>query len=352
MSPSSRPTLKDVAARAGVSITTVSVVLNKQRDGVRVPESTRDRVQKAAEELGYQPNETARGLRRRSSQAIGFLSDEVTTTPFAVAMLAAAQDEAADNGQLLFTLNIGKSPSQADLQRAVDSLVQHQVSSLVVAHMYHKEVDPIPSLPDSTVFLNCRATSGHFRSIVPDETTAAYTATRELIDNGHRRIAYLDDATGTAASKLRLAGYFQALTEAGITPDPDLHVRVTPLVAGGVRGGELLDLPEDVRPTGVFCFNDRAAMGFYRAVRQRGLSVPNDISVVGFDDQEFIASELDPPLTTMQLPHAGMGKLAIKVLLGQDTSYVAWEPNGDGKVVRMQCPIVRRESVAPPPAAG
>lgn len=349
MSASSRPTLKDVAARAGVSITTVSVVLNKQREGVRVPESTRERVRKAAEELGYQPNEMARGLRRRSSQAIGFLSDEVTTTPFAVAMLAAAQAEAAGNGHLLFTVNTGRSPNDADMQQAVDSLVQHQVSALVVAHMYHKEVRPTPGLPAGTVFLNCRATSGPYRSIIPAEEAAAHAATRELLDHGHTRIAYLDDDTGTTASTLRLAGYRRALEEVGITPDRRLHLKVAPLAAGGVRGGELLDLPDDVRPTGVFCFNDRTAMGFYRAVRQRGLRVPQDVSVVGFDDQEFIASELDPPLTTMQLPHAAMGKLAIQAVLGKDTSSAVWEADGDGQVVRMSCPLIRRESVVAPP---
>ncbi len=350
MAATSRPTLKDVAARAGVSITTVSVVLNKQRDGVRVPESTRERVQKAAEELGYQPNEMARGLRRRSNQAIGFLSDEVTTTPFAVAMLAAAQDEAARNGHLLFTVNIGRNPTDADMQQAVDSLVQHQVTSIVVARMYHQEVAPIPSLPVGTIFVNCRATSGAFRSIVPAETAAAYAATNELIAHGHRRIGYLDDDTGATASRLRLTGYRMALQEAGITPDPRLHIRVAPLAAGGVRGGELLDLPVSERPTGVFCYNDRMAMGFYRAARQHGLSVPGDISVVGFDDQEFIASELDPPLTTMQLPHAEMGKLAISALLGQDTSYAAWQADGEGETALIECPLVRRESVAPPRA--
>lgn len=348
MSPSSRPTLKDVAARAGVSVTTVSVVLNKQRDGIRVPESTRERVRQAADELGYQPNEMARGLRRRSSQAIGFLSDEVTTTPFAVAMLAAAQDEAARNGHLLFTVNTGRAPSDADMQRAVDSLVQHQVSALVVAHMYHKEVVPIPGLPEATVFLNCRATTGTHRSIIPAETAAAEAATHELLDQGHTRIAYLDDDTGTTASALRHAGYLRALEQAGITPDPRLHIKVSPVAAGGVRGGELLDLPDEVRPTGVFCFNDRTAMGFYRAARQRGLRVPEDISVVGFDDQEFIASELDPPLTTMRLPHAAMGTLAIRAVLGQDTSYAGWQADGDGQVAMIECPLVRRDSVAAP----
>jgi LacI family transcriptional regulator len=112
-----------------------------------------------------------------------------------------------------------------------------------------------------------------------------------------------------------------------------------------VHGGELLDLPDDVRPTGVFCFNDQVAMGFYRAARHRGLSVPYDISVIGFDDQEFIASELDPPLTTMRLPHAEMGKLAVQALLGHDTSSASWQPNGNGEVARLECPLVRRASV-------
>jgi LacI family transcriptional regulator len=343
--PPSRPTLKDVAAHAGVSITTVSVVLNKQRDGVRVPEATRERVQKAADELGYRPNEMARGLRRRSSQAIGFLSDEVTTTPFAVAMLAAAQTEAARNGYLLITVNVGRSPSEADMERALDSLLQHQVSSVVVARMWHQEVEPLPGLPETAIFLNCRATSGAFRSIIPAETSAAYTATRELLAHGHRRIAYLEDSAGMVAAGLRYDGYRQALAEAGISPDPRLHRYVMARVSGGVHGGDVLDLPDDVRPTGVFCFNDQVAMGFYRAARQRGLSVPHHISVIGFDDQEFIASELDPPLTTMRLPHAEMGKLAIHALLGHDTSSASWQPNGNGEVARLECPLVRRASV-------
>jgi LacI family transcriptional regulator len=223
--------------------------------------------------------------------------------------------------------------------------VQHQVSSLVVAHMFHKEVEPLPGLPETTVFLNGRALSGSFRSIIPSETSAAYAATRELLAHGHRRIAYLGDNTGLVASVLRYDGYRQALEEAGISPDPRLRLGVLPRVSGGVQGGQLLDLPDDVRPTGVFCFNDQVAMGFYRAARHRGLSVPYDVSVIGFDDQEFIASELDPPLTTMRLPHAEMGKLAIQTLLGHDTSSTSWQANGDGKVARLQCPLVRRASV-------
>jgi LacI family transcriptional regulator len=99
-----RPTLKDVAQAAGVSVTTASVVLNDRREGIRVPEATRRRVQQAAEDLSYRPNILARSLRAQESRTIGFISDEVTTTPFAVSMLAAAQDEAARHGYLLFVV--------------------------------------------------------------------------------------------------------------------------------------------------------------------------------------------------------------------------------------------------------
>jgi LacI family transcriptional regulator len=346
-----RATLKDVARAAGVSITTVSVVLNKKREGIRVPESTRERVVQAARELGYQPNEMARSLRSRTSQAIGFISDEVTTTPFAVAMLAAAQEVAAANGHLLIAVNVGFEPRPDVVSEALDSLMRHQVSAVVYACMCHQLVDPVAALPEGTVFVNARATGGAFRSIVPDERRAARNAVRELLEHGHRRIAYLDEDTGVVASRLRLQGYLEALAEYDVEPDPRLHVKTTAMVRGGVRGGDLIDLPDGERPTGISCFNDRMAMGLYRGARQRGMRVPDDLSVVGFDDQEFIASELDPPLTTMRLPHREMGKLAVEAVLGRDTAYAGWESGeGGASLALVDCPIVRRDSVAAAPA--
>ena len=152
------------------------------------------------------------------------------------------------------------------------------------------------------------------------------------------------------AHRLRLAGYHEAMAEYGVVPDPRLHLSSQATVAGGVEGGALLDLPPDVRPTAVFCFNDRMAMGLYRAARHRGLHVPGDLSIVGFDDQEFIASELDPPLTTMRLPHAEMGRLAIESVLGLDTEYAGWQPGPveGSSVAMLECPVVERQSVAPP----
>jgi LacI family transcriptional regulator len=349
MGTPNRPTLKDVAREAGVSITTASVVLNDKRDGgVRVTESTRARVRHVADELGYRPNQMARGLRQRTSRAIGFVSDRVTTTPFAVAMLAGAQDAASEQGHLLFVVNATGPDGGLLLAEAVDELVTHQVSRFVVAAMGHRPIDPSPGLPESTVFVNAFATRGAHRSIVPDERGAGRAAAEELLDQGHRRIAYLDDDSGTVASPLRFQGYVDALRAAGVEPDPRLHIQLPPCRPGGEHGGELLDLDPEVRPTAVFCFNDRAAMGLYRAARSRGLEVPEDLSVVGFDDQEFIAPELQPGLTTMRLPHEEMGRLAVRVALGLDTPDTEWQAEGEGTITRVACPIVRRASVGPP----
>lgn len=344
-----RPTLKDVARRAGVSVTTASVVLNDKREGVRVTDATRQKVQAAAGALGYAPNNVARGLRTRSSRTIGFVSDDVTTTPFAVSMLAAAQEEASRHDHLLFVVQLGEDAPDEVRRRAVDLLHQQQATGVVYATMYHRIVTPPPGLPARTVFLNAQAASGNHVSIVPDDYQGAHDAVSELLVHGHRRIAFLDDSTRPVASGLRYRGYLDALAAHGVEADPRLHLEAAPFVRGGLEAGRFFDLPERERPTGLFCYCDRQAMGAYRAARQRGLAIPRDLSVVGFDDQEYIASELDPGLTTMRLPHREMGRLAIRLLLGDPGQATAADVPD---VRRMHVDLVRRDSVAAPRAGG
>lgn len=347
MATTRRPTLKDVAQAAGVSTTTASVVLNDVRDGVRVPDATRHRVQQAAEDLGYRPNILARSLRTQTTRTIGFVSDEVTTTPFAVAMLAAAQDEASRRGYLLFVVNLGPNAPLALQEQAIDQLAQHQVGHFIYGCMYHRVVDPPRGLPADTVFLNCEASGGRHRSIVPDERRGAYEIVAELIEAGHRRIAFLDDHRHPPASRLRFDGFRAALADHGLEYEPALHLETTPFVRGGLVLSDLIDLPAKQRPTAVFCYNDRIAMGGYRAARTRGLHVPDDLSIVGFDDQEYIASELDPPLTTLRLPHREMGRLAIQLALDEPDA-LDDVPASDGNVIRIAGELVRRDSVTRP----
>ena len=344
-----RPTLKDVAQAAGVSITTVSVVLNDRHEGVRVPDGTRRRVQQAAEEIGYRPNILARSLRTQETRTIGFISDEVTTTPYAVSMLAAAQDEAADNGYLLFVVNLGPDAPLSLQQQAIEQLVQQQVGHFIYGCMYHRAIEPPVGLPADAVFLNCEASGGHHRSIVPDERLGAYEVVTELIKAGHRRIAFLDDHEHPPASGLRFEGFRTALAEHGLEYDPALHLETTPFVRGGLVLSDLIALPAAKRPTAVFCYNDRIAMGAYRAARTAGLRVPDDLSIVGFDDQEFIASELDPPLTTVRLPHREMGRLAVQLALDEPDALDGL-PAPEGNIIRIPGELVRRDSVAEPRA--
>jgi LacI family transcriptional regulator len=305
-------------------------------------------VRRVAEDLGYQPNILARSLKTQRTSTIGFISDEVITTPFAVSMLAAAQAGAASRGFLLFVVNLGLNAPTAVQRKALDLLLQQQVAGVIYACMYHQIVTPPPGLPPQTVFLNSVAATGGYRGIVPDERQGAYDVVGELLHAGHSRIAYLDDEWGPVASGLRKEGYVQALADAGIVPDPRLHLRAIPHARGGLKIAEFLDLPEKVRPTAVFCFNDRQAMGAYRAARQRGLKVPDDLSIVGFDHQEFLAAELDPPLTTMRLPHRDMGHLAVELLLTDGGSA---QDESTGRITKVSCHLVRRDSVAPPPGA-
>lgn len=336
--------IKDVARRAGVSPATVSLVLNG-RTGTRITEATRDRVRQAASDLGYAPNSLARSLRTKRTRTIGLLSDQIATTPFAVAMVKAAHEAARERGYLLFQLET--EDDRETERQALDLLQQQQVAGVVYAFMHHRVVDPPENLPPGTVFLDARPRAGGYAAVVPDDRGGARAATQELIDAGHRRIAFVDDDLQPVASHLRLAGYRDALSAAGIPFDATLHVRDEVSAAGGSSAaGALLDRPDGERPTAIFCFNDRMAMGAYRAVRHRGLQIARDVSIVGYDDQQYIAADLDPPLTTVALPHYEMGRWAMETLFAHLDGQERGEP-GDPEL--MPCPLVRRQSVGPPP---
>ncbi|MCC2033277.1 LacI family DNA-binding transcriptional regulator [Microbacterium allomyrinae] len=336
-----RVRISDVAAAAGVSVTTVSLVMNDVES--RIPEQTRQRVRDAAREVGYTPSSVARGLRTQKTRTVGLISDRIATTPFAGRMLAGAQDAARESGHLVFLVD---TDGDAGIERdAISALTAQQVDAMIYASMWHRVIDPPAGLPAGTVLLDCRPATGGFRSVVPDDRAGGAAAVRELVAAGHRRIAYLDTDDAPIASSLRHEGYLEALAEAGISAEPALHVTGDTSAQGGRAAAEkLLDLPEDQRPTAIFCFNDRMAIGVYTAASHRGLEIPRDLSVIGYDDQQLVAAEQDPPLTTIALPHYAMGRWAMEVALG-----VRAEGDEDAAHL-MECPVVRRDSVGPPPA--
>jgi LacI family transcriptional regulator len=338
-----RATIRDVAKRSGVSITTVSHVLNEV-PGKRVSSQTRARVQKVAQELLYTPNQLARGLRTQRTRMIGFLSDRVSTTPFAGRMILGAQDAAAEAGSLLLLLNSGGDPDLEE--REVEALLERQVDGIVYAAFYHRVVTPPASLRRGpAVLLDARSVGGSISSVVPDEIGGSRAAVEELLAAGHRQIGFINNWDDIPARSLRLIGFRQALEVYGVPFDPSLVVERESDARGGYSGALEL-LSQSHRPTGIFCFNDRVAMGAYQAAGTLGLSIPGDVSVVGFDDQEMVSDSVWPGLTTVALPHYEMGRWAVRTLLDQ----VNAEPPYPVAHALIPCPVIRRGSVATPPS--
>jgi len=335
-----RVSIKDVAQRAGVSVTTVSHVLNDV-PGKRIHEETRARVQRVAQELGYQPNSVARSLRTQRTQLIAMVSDHIATTPHAGRIILGAQEAASKRGWLLMLVNSGGDPAVEEAE--IRALEQRQVDGFLYATMYHRDV----TLPESlrtvpAVLLDARTADPAVSWCVPDEHSAGLAATRALIEAGHRRIGFAQNRDDIPASRGRLAGYRQALAEAGIELDDRLVVAQESVADGGVEAGRVL-LGLDPAPTAVFAFNDRMAMGVYHAAAERGLRIPDDLSVIGFDNQELIADGLRPGLTTMALPHYEMGAWAVETLLRR-----IQDADAPPEQIELPCPLVTRSSIAAP----
>jgi DNA-binding LacI/PurR family transcriptional regulator len=329
-------TIKDVAQLATVSPTTVSLVLNDVANS-RIPDATAIRVRAAAAKLGYAPNPLARGLRRRRTDVIALISDTITTTPFAVRMIEAVERVVRRNGLLLLLVNTG---GDAAVERVVVStLGRQQVDGFLYACMHHRIVDPPGGLGNNVVLLNARTRRGRLPAVVPDDRGGARAAVTELLDHGHRRIGFVNDARRPVAAGLRLAGYRDALKAYGVRFDRRLVLDAEPTLDGSAAAA--IALHDRTAMTALFCFNDRMAVGAYRGLRQHGYSVPDDVSVVGFDDQEYVAAYAEPPLTTVALPHYAMGEWAARTLIDLITGQPA--PTG---VALMRCELVRRGSVA------
>jgi LacI family transcriptional regulator len=339
------PTIRDVARAAGVSVTTVSHVLNAV-ETARVKPETRLRVEEAARALGYTPNKLASGLRRQRSQTLGLLTDQIATSPFAGQIILGAQETAARLGWVVMLYSTGEDPHLE--QREIRALQQHRVDGVLYATWYHHEVQLHPELARfPLVLVDCFSEGSETPSVVPDELRAGYEATRELLDHGHRRIGFITNIDPVPATAGRMTGYRQALADAALPFDPALVSSDVSETSGGYRTALRL-LSRDERPTAIFSYNDRMAMGAYRAARELGLAIPADLSIISIDNQEIIAEGLFPGLTTMALPHYAMGEWGVRKLIGQ---ILGEEPRETEQLpALLHCPIVRRESVAAPPS--
>lgn len=332
----------DVAREAGVSQATVSLVLNDVA-GSGISESTQARVRNIAARLGYRQNAMARGLKLQRSDTIGFVSDNITTTPFAAGLVEGAQRGARSNGKHLLIVNVEygdfDSPRYAE-ESAINELLERRVDGVVFASMFHKQVDPPAALREvPSVLLDAQAIDGSLPSVVPDDLGGAKEMTLHLLELGHRHIVHLSRSTGPSAVDLRRNGFFAAHEVSGVALGPAPVVEAAVTTPAAFEAG-LSILSRRPRPTAVFCFNDRMAWGVYQAAAHLSLSIPGDVSVVGFDDVPLVAPVLRPPLTTMRLPHIEMGQWAVERLLSGNTA-------PEHHV--LPCPLIRRDSAGPPP---
>ncbi|MFF2346662.1 LacI family DNA-binding transcriptional regulator [Pseudarthrobacter sp. NPDC058119] len=325
-------TLREVAEAAGVSTATVSLVVNRKKDA-RIAAETRKRVTDAIRTLGYRPNAMAQTLVSGASRFIGLVADGVASTPFAGQIIHGAQDEAWKHGYALLIANTeGNSALEQD---AIAMMLQYKVRGILYSRWFHRQADiPSPLRETDFVLVNCFSDEEGARAVVPDEIQGGRSATELLLAHGHRRIAFINAAIPGPATDGRLAGYRQALEDAGISFDPDLVMKACPDQEGGYLATAALLMRG---APAVFCYNDRMAMGLYDGLREQGLSIPGDIAVVGFDNQEAIAAHLRPPLSTVALPHYELGAAGVRMLLGIDPA-----PGGPAKI---HCPAVERASV-------
>jgi LacI family transcriptional regulator len=333
-----RVTHKDVAERAGVSVATVSYVLN---NGPRpVSPETRTRVEEAIAELGYYPNEVARSLRLQQSSTIGLILPNVMNPVFGE-IARELESVCTQEGFLVLLCNSDRQHERE--KRFIQMLRAKQVDGVVITP--HSEpltlIEPLLQARIPVIVLEHDLPAVH--CIAMDELQGGRIATQHLIDLGHRRIALIKRAPTSALSRQRSMGYRQTLAAAGIPYDPQLVLECTAGQAAGAQAMQQLLTLRDP-PTAVFTHNDVLAMGALHAIHSAGLRVPDDMSLVGYDDITS-AAYFSPPLTTVCTPKAQMGALAGQTLLQLVRRTTEQAPHTRFLPVEL---IVRSSTAAPP----
>ncbi len=315
-SDSRRVTTHDVARQAGVSQATVSLVLGGN-PRARVSASTRERVVRAAGELGYRPNIVARSLVQRKSYAIGVVVPDLSN-PFFMDVVTGVQRVAAEAGYAVLPGDVREtSPA-----RHLDALRARQVDGLILDGFGALEI-PEADLADLKVVL-VDEPSERFPGVASDAPEAGRLAAEHLMGHGHTRMGFIGPASDVYGFRMRERGFFQALRKAGLGLSSARLRRVRPTVAGGVAAMKaLLALPAAERPTAVFCPTDLLAAGALKACLTAGMAVPGEMSIVGCDDIE-LARVLTPELTTIRIPARELGARAARLLIKQldDESWV------------------------------
>lgn len=331
-------TLEDIAKKAGVSVSTVSRILNKKTKKYRISPKTESLVLKLAKGLNYTPNQLARGLRLKRTHSIGLIVPDISN-PFFAAVTRAVQRAAHEMGYSLMVCDTDEDESQeiAHIKvlrsKGVDGMVVMPVGQSGV-HLQQLIKDGLPLVVLDRIFddLPCD-------SVVIDNYKGAYEAVEYLVKNGHARIAIIQGLPNTYTNKGRLSGYRDALKANNIELDPRLIVgRDFRQESGYIETKILLSL--EPRPTAIFATSDLITLGALEAINEEGLHIPQDLSLIAFDDIDHV-NFFTTPLTTISQPKEIIGEVAIKLL----TEKIKNHNKGESRRIMLSSRLVERNSV-------
>lgn len=310
---SAPPTIRDVARLAGVSIGTASKALNANG---RLKQETRDKVRAVAREIGYRPNDMAQSLHRTRSMTVGIISTD-SFGRFTLPILQALEEQFADQGIAIFMCNATDDPERE--RQHLDQLLGKRIDGLVVTARRADRRSPVGPLPSDlpVIYVYSQPDDGSALSLLSDEIGGARLAVRHLCDIGCRRIAHITGPERFEAVQERHRGYSAALAEAGLVEHPAHYVSGRWSEASGRDAvAQLFDgVAPDEQPDGLFCGNDQIARGACDALRERGISVPGQVAVIGFDNWDVMTEAARPPLTSVDMNLAALGHEAGRLLL-------------------------------------
>ena len=331
------PTMKDIARLAQVSTSTVSHVINGTRF---VSDEVREKVLSVVRELDYHPSALARSFKLKQTKTIGMLVT-ASNNPFFAEVVAAVEGYCAQNDYNLILCNT--DGDSARLEKSLQTLLQKQVDGLLLmcTETYSEQHIPfMPAVP--TVIMDWWPTALSADKIFEDSELGGYLATKCLIEHGHRRIGIITGNLQKPLALNRLNGYKKALLEAGISFNEDWIVESHFDFAGGIMGMEKL-LQQQTRPTAVFACSDTIALGVYQTAWRHQLRIPQDISIIGYDDIN-LSQYLAPPLSTIHQPKIELGKMAVEMLLERIKNSAQTD-----RTLMLQPRLILRDSVAAPP---
>jgi len=336
LSPS-RVTIRDVAALAGVSHQTVSRVINNSE---RVTPSTRKRVEGAIKELGYRPNAIARSMAKGHTYTLGCISPNLTNYIFS-SMIEGAQTEARSQGFFILT---GSAPSIDEVPPLLDEMLDRRVDGLLVLNPRddnrYRYLLPLIEEGIPVVYLKNSPKGELVSSVCSDDQGGGYQATQYLLELKHTSIATITGPENEECTQDRLVGYRQALSETGIKQEEILIARGDWTAESGGQAIQQF-LASEKSFSAVFAQNDQMAVGAIHALRNVGLRVPQDVSVIGYDDIP-LASYFDPPLTTVRQPMDEFGRHGAQLLID-----AVQNPKHKTKQVCLNTQIIKRKSCAP-----